>query len=102
MHFFGYLEENQLDDEAQQLLTFLNDSVRSRTKERAAPGGYPTEITRSLVEEFSGQPFEYREILPKFINYEADLKMENLSAEGRGLADVCLLLMNTNEFLFVD
>ena len=52
--------------------------------------------------KFSGLPFEYREILPKFMNYEADLKIEDLSVEGRGLADICLLLMNTNEFLFVD
>jgi hypothetical protein len=63
---------------------------------------YPTEITRSLVEEISGLPFEYCEILPKFSNYEADLKVKELSLEGRALADVCLLLMNTNEFLFVD
>ena len=27
---------------------------------------YPTQITRSLVEEFTGQPFEYEEILPVF------------------------------------
>ncbi len=100
--FLRILGREPVDDETQQLFTFLNDSVRNRTKEGAAPRGYPTEITRSLVEEFSGQPFEYREILPKFITYEADLKMENLSAEGRALADVCLLLMNTNEFLFVD
>jgi hypothetical protein len=63
---------------------------------------YPTEITRSLVEEISGLPFEYCEILPKFSKYEADLKVKDLSLEGRALADVCLLLMNTNEFLFVD
>jgi hypothetical protein len=36
------------------------------------------------------------------MDYEADLKIEELSLEGRVLADVCLLLMNTNEFLFVD
>ncbi|MEM9160356.1 MAG: PSD1 and planctomycete cytochrome C domain-containing protein, partial [Verrucomicrobiota bacterium] len=28
------------------------------------PVAYPTSITRSLVEEFSGKPFEYEEILP--------------------------------------
>jgi hypothetical protein len=54
------------------------------------------------VEEFSGRRFEYREILPKFENYEADLGMHEVSKHCRSLADVCLLLMNTNEFLFVD
>ena len=86
----------------QQLLKFLRDTVENHERELTARAEYPTEITRSLVEEFSGLPFEYREILPKFMNYEADLKIEDLSVEGRGLADICLLLMNTNEFLFVD
>ena len=100
--FLQILGREPTGDETQQLLKFLRDTVRNRTKEIAAGTEYPTEITRSLVEEFSGQPFEYREILPKFMDYEADLKIEELSLEGRGLADVCLLLMNTNEFLFVD
>lgn len=62
---------------------------------------YPTEITRSLVEEFSGDAFEYQEILPAFENYEPDLKAADVDAETRALADICLLLFNTNEFVYV-
>ena len=62
---------------------------------------YPTRITRSLVEEFSGKTFEYDEILPVFENYQADVKPDEVGAEGRALADLCLLLFNTNEFIYV-
>ena len=67
----------------------------------AAPE-YPTEITRSLVEEFSGNVFEYQEILPIFENYQPDKKASDVSAQTRALADVCLLLLNTNEFMYVE
>ena len=40
---------------------------------------YPTRITRSLVEEFSGSPFEYEEILPVFENYTPDKKAADVS-----------------------
>ena len=65
------------------------------------PVQYPVKITRSLVEEFSGKPFEYEEILPVFEDYHPDLKASDVDVETRALADMCLLLFNSNEFLFV-
>ncbi|MCM2373011.1 PSD1 and planctomycete cytochrome C domain-containing protein [Aporhodopirellula aestuarii] len=65
------------------------------------PTEYPTEITRSLVEEFTGRPFEYTEILPVFERYVPDAKPADVSPETRALADLCLLLFNTNEFLYI-
>ncbi|HBN74356.1 MAG TPA: hypothetical protein DD473_00755, partial [Planctomycetaceae bacterium] len=62
---------------------------------------YPTRITRSLVEEFTGQPFEYEEILPVFEHYQPDMKPADVTAETRALADFCLLLFNTNEFMYI-
>ncbi len=62
---------------------------------------YPTRITRSLVEEFSGRPFEYEEILPVFEQYKPDAKPSDVSAGARALADFCLLLLNSNEFLYI-
>lgn len=66
-----------------------------------SPAAYPTEITRSLVEEFSGEPFEYKEILPVFADYQPDTKPADVSADTRALADFCLLLFNSNEFMHV-
>jgi hypothetical protein len=62
---------------------------------------YPTSITRSLVEELTGQPFEYEEILPVFEDYQADKKPSEVSSRIRALADFCLLLFNSNEFSYV-
>ncbi len=62
---------------------------------------YPTEIDQSLVEEFSGQLFSYTEILPVFENYIADKHAADVSPETRGLADFCILLFNSNEFVYV-
>ncbi len=65
------------------------------------PPVYPKQITRTLVEEFSGQPFSYVEILPVFADYQPDLKPSDVDPETRALADFCLLLFNANEFMYV-
>ena len=62
---------------------------------------YPTQITRTLVEEFSGEEFDYEEILPVFENYQADLKAADVNAETRALADFAVLLYNSNEFIYL-
>lgn len=65
------------------------------------PTTYPTKVVRSLVEEFSGDIFEYDEWLPVFENYVPDPKPSTVSANTRALADMCLLLFNSNEFVYV-
>ncbi len=62
---------------------------------------YPTKITRALVEEFSGRPFEYEEILPVFEHYQPDRTASEVEPKTRALADLCLLLFNSHEFLYV-
>ena len=71
-------------------------------REQVAPKrSYPTKITRSLVEEFSGKTFSYEEILPVYEDYTPDRKPGEVSPFVRGLADLALLLFNSNEFLYV-
>ena len=70
-------------------------------KHQPEPVKYPTRITRSLVEELTGQPFEYEEILPVFDNYMPDEKPSDVNSNTRALADLCLLLFNSNEFIYV-
>lgn len=95
------LGRNPTEQELQRLSDYFTDMVDYHSKTEATPVTYPTAITRSNVEEFSGKPFEYQEILPIFENYQPDPKPADVSAETRALADVCLLLFNTNEFMFV-
>ena len=62
---------------------------------------YPIQITRSLVEEFTGAPFEYQEWLPIYEDYQPDTRAWEVGPSTRALADLCLLLFNSNEFAYV-
>ncbi|MEC9097154.1 MAG: PSD1 and planctomycete cytochrome C domain-containing protein [Planctomycetota bacterium] len=87
--------------EMTRLKKYVNDMRAYHRQVTPAVVNYPTEITRSLVEEFSGQPFEYLEKLPVFKDYNADTKARDVDAEARALADLCLLIFNSSEFLYV-
>lgn len=87
--------------ELERLSSYVTEMVAYHNKITPEPIPYPTEVTRSLVEEFSGRPFEYTEHLPTFQDYIPDKKAWDVSAETRALADVCLALFNTNEFIYV-
>lgn len=88
--------------ERESLTAYVGEMVAYHALSSPKKPEYPQEITRSLVEEFSGEPFEYREILPVFENYQPDIKAADVAATTRALADMCLLLLNTNEFMYVE
>lgn len=88
--------------ELERLSKYVSDMTSYHETVTIEPTDYPTTITRSLVEEFTGQTFEYEEILPVFENYEADQKPGDVSAQTRAIADMCLLLFNANEFLYLN
>ncbi len=87
--------------EIRRLAAYLAEMEAYHRDTKPQPVVYPTRITRSLVEEFSGKPFEYEEILPVFEDYKPDRKASDVDADTRALADVCLLLFNSNEFVYV-
>ena len=89
------------ETERKRMTAYLSEMQTYHRGVQPEPVKYPTRITRSLVEEFSGQPFEYEEILPAFENYLPDKKPADVSAETRALADVCLALFNTHEFAYL-
>lgn len=93
---------NATDAESESLRKYIAEMRSYHDGVKPEPVSYPTEITRSLVEEFSGRPFEYQEILPVFKDYQSDKKANDVSVATRALADMCLLLFNTNEFMYVD
>ena len=95
------LGRSPTESELERLSKYVIDMEQYHKSNEPKPTEYPTVITRSLVEEFSGLPFEYEEILPVFENYEADKKATDVSPETRALADLCLALFNTNEFAYI-
>ncbi len=88
-------------EERNSLSAYYKDMVSYHRTHEPKPITYPSRVTRSLVEEFSGKVFEYEERLPVFEDYVADRKASQVDASTRALADICLLLFNSNEFVFV-
>ena len=75
--------------------------VAYHQKHAPEPSQYPTKVVRSLVEEFSGETFEFDELLPVFEDYTPDPKPGTVTPQTRAVADMCLLLFNSNEFVYL-
>ena len=91
---------NATEKELAQMTAYVTEMQSYHTNKTPEKRKYPNKITRSLVEEFSGQPFEYQEILPVFEDYLPDTQAADVSAKSRALADFCLLLFNSHEFVY--
>jgi hypothetical protein len=61
----------------------------------------PTAIVREAVEENTGEKFTFTERLNVAGDFIPDLQPADVDARTRGLAEVCLVLMNVNEFVYV-
>jgi hypothetical protein len=61
----------------------------------------PLVVRREAVEENSGERFSYDENLYAYAEFVPDLHPADVPPRTRALADVCLVLLNTNEFLYV-
>jgi mono/diheme cytochrome c family protein len=62
----------------------------------------PVEVVREAVEENTGETFSFTERLHASADFVADAGPADCDARTRGLADLCLVLFNTNEFAYVD
>ncbi|WP_339735333.1 PSD1 and planctomycete cytochrome C domain-containing protein [uncultured Gimesia sp.] len=61
----------------------------------------PREVKREMIEELTGESFTWTEKLDLTDNYIQDLKPWDVDAETRALAELCLVLMNSNEFVYL-
>ena len=62
----------------------------------------PTEVVREAVEENTGVRFTFTEVLPAAADFVPDLHPADVTPEVRGLMEVCLVLFNANEFVYLD
>ena len=94
---------NRSPDEAEvaRMKQYVTEMVSYHERVSPSEVTYPTQITRTLVEEFSGEPFDYEETLPALEDYKSDAKAADVDAETRAVADLCVLLFNSNEFIYV-
>jgi mono/diheme cytochrome c family protein len=61
----------------------------------------PLEVRRDAVEENTGEKFSFQEKLHAYADFVPDLQPADVPLRTRALADVCLALLNSNEFAYV-
>ncbi len=61
----------------------------------------PKQITREAVEENTGEKFAFTETLYAVEDFVPDLQPSDCDRKTRALADLCLVLMNCNEFVYL-
>ncbi|MBI5395900.1 MAG: PSD1 domain-containing protein [Verrucomicrobia bacterium] len=65
------------------------------------PPPRPREVARDALEENTGERFAFVEPLEASDDFVPDLQPADATPETRGLAEVCLVLLNSNEFTYV-
>jgi hypothetical protein len=87
--------------EREKCLTHLAKMTAHHEQHPPKPTSLPTTVKRHMVEELTGETVYWDEDLSVLNDYERDLMPWDVEAKTRALADVCLVLMNSNEFLYL-
>jgi len=74
-------------------------SIHQNSKPKA--DNPPDYVVREMVEEMTGLRFFWVEDLDIYRNYTPGLQASDVEPDVRALADVCLVLLNSNEFVYV-
>ena len=88
-------------EELEHILNHWQSMTRRHESLHFDPPTYPKEVWRETGEENTGESIEYAERLHRYDDFVPDLKAADVNAEVRGLAEVCLVLFNSNEFSYV-
>lgn len=75
------------------------ETVQTSAKQESSQP--PLEVRREAVEENTGEKFSFTEKLHAYAEFVPDLQHHHVDARTRALADVCLSLLNSNEFAYV-
>ena len=89
-------------DELQRCLAHLEQTTRSHEAIRPVKKEKPKYVIRQMVEEMTGLDFWWVEDLDIYAgDYVADLQPWDVKPPTRALADLCLVLFNSNEFVYI-
>jgi mono/diheme cytochrome c family protein len=87
--------------ETRRALDHVARQTEHHRRHTPVPSRPPTAIVRALVEEQTGTEVPWRERLDVYEDFVPDVKPWDVGPETRALADLCLVLFNTNEFAYV-
>ena len=87
--------------ELSMCLAHWHNVLKSLPEHTEATEGLPLQVVRDAVEENTGERFVFQENLYSNANFVADLQPGDVDLRTRALADLCLVMFNANEFLYV-
>ncbi len=88
-------------EEVQSCLTHWREIEALPGDAQPAAPKPPLEVRRDAVEENTGEKFSFQEKLQAYADFIPDLQPADVPHHTRALADVCLALLNSNEFAYV-
>ncbi len=88
-------------DERKRCLAHLSNMKQRHDRISIPKPEYPVEVVREAVEENTGEKFSFTERLEVFQDFKPDTKMADISPSTRALAELCLVLFNSNEFAYI-
>lgn len=88
--------------EIQACLAHWQDATAEEHQQHYPPARFPSQITRTVMAEKTGEPYDFVEVMPAYETYVPDLQPHQVEAKTRALAHLCLVLINLNEFAYLD
>lgn len=89
------------DSERKLCLQHWQQMEAVENKREVIPADRPLVVRRDAIEENTGEPFSFDETLYAYQEFVPDLQPSDVDAKTRALADVCLAVLNSNEFVYV-
>ncbi|GAB5442091.1 MAG: PSD1 and planctomycete cytochrome C domain-containing protein [Fuerstiella sp.] len=87
--------------ELDEFLAHWRETEESLPEEPPARTSPPLEVVRKAVEENTGELFTFTERLYSNTDFVPDLQPADVDRHTRALSDVCLVMLNSNEFVYV-
>ena len=87
--------------ELKEFLAHWRETETSLSEQAPAWSVPPLEVSREAVEENTGEKFNFTERLYSNADFVPDLHPADVDRRTRALSDVCLVILNSNEFVYV-
>jgi len=89
-------------NELKSCLAHWSQVMKEETGKKYETKKISSTIKRTVMAEKTGEPYDFIEFMPAYENYVPDLQPAQTDARTRGLAHVCLVIFNLNEFAYID
>ncbi len=89
-------------DELQVCMQRWKMATREETGKEYELKEFSSEVVRISMAEKTAELYSFVEVMPAYENYVSDLQPSQVDARTRGLAQICLVVFNLNEFAYLD